>query len=141
MMIGNFTVTISPGFRVAVPKRFRQELKNQMIAAKWYEGCVVLIPETYWQGLVGRVVGGSRSLTQAVRDTDRFLLGSAHEIVLDQQGRFVIPESLRVHAKLSNEVVFLGLGDRVEVWDKKEWEKKESQIAGNASDLVEGLNG
>mgnify|MGYP000849746430 CR=1 FL=1 len=141
MIIGNYSASVSSGVRVAVPRIFRQKMGMKLVAAKWYEGCVVLISEDSWGELVKRVLGSQTSLTQAVRDTDRFLLGSAHEVQLDSQGRFVVPESLREFAKISDEVVFLGLGDRVELWDKKAWDAREAQIAASAAELVERNNG
>ena len=34
-------------------------------------------------------------------------------------------------------VVFLGLGDRAEIWNKNEWLKKEVEISKNASEILE----
>ena len=44
---------------------------------------------------------------------------------------------LRQYAGLKNEVIFLGLGDRVEVWDKETWLKRESLIQKRASIILE----
>lgn len=140
MFLGNYTSNITNGKRVAVPKKFRNSLGSQFVVAKWYEKCLVLISNDKWGGLIEKLTGNQATLTGAVRDTDRFIMGSAYEVTVDSQGRFVLPESLMKFAGILNEVVFLGLGDRIEIWDKKEWETRENYIADNAAALLEKAN-
>lgn len=139
MILGNYVTQLGSGNRVAVPKRFRSQLGESFIVAKWYEKCLVIISETSWSELLQKLTGDQRVPTAAVRDTNRFIMGSAFEVVPDGQGRFVIPDALKKFAGLTDEVVFLGLGDRVEVWDKKEWESRESFIGEHAAALLESL--
>ena len=40
----------------------------------------------------------------------------------DKQGRILIPNNLRQHAKLEKDVYIIGVSTRVEIWDKSEWE-------------------
>lgn len=140
MFLGNYTSNLTTGKRVAVPKKFRNLLSDEFVVAKWYEKCLVVISTTKWEELLKRLTGENSSLVAAVRDTDRFIMGSAYEIKVDSQGRFVIPDSLMKFAGITEEVVFLGLGDRVEVWDKKEWEARESYLSENAALLLERAN-
>ena len=65
------------------------------------------------------------------------VLGSAFSLEADEQGRVVIPEVLAAYAGLGKDVVFIGLGDRAEIWNKEEWLKKEIEISKNASRLLE----
>jgi len=139
MLLGNYITHLTEGNRVAIPKKFRTQLGEELILAKWYENCLVVIGLTAWQELLQKLTGKQEILTAAVRDTDRFILGSAFELVPDRQGRIIIPENLTTFAQLSAEVVFLGLGDRVEIWDKKTWENKEREIAQTAPELIEKL--
>ena len=74
-----------------------------------------------------------------VRDIERFILGSAFEVVADGQGRIVIPEILVSFAGLNKELVFLGLGDRAEIWSKEVWEKKAEEIGSSTREFIENL--
>src|SRR5690348_13330248 len=112
MLIGNYSTRLTEGNRIAVPKRLRGELGDRFIIAKWYEQCLVFISLKHWDALLQKLTGSQEILTQAVRDTDRFILGSAYEVEIDKQGRIVLPDPLKQFADLSNEVVFLGLGMR-----------------------------
>lgn len=139
MLIGNYSTKLSQGHRVAVPNNFRKEIGNTFVVAKWYEKCLVLVSSESWKELLKRITGGTQFVTQSVRDTDRFILGSAFELTSDAQGRVVLPASLVQFAGFEDEVVFIGLGDRVEVWDKAEWEKREAYVSEHAGELLEQI--
>jgi len=100
---------------------------------------VVLVSKSSWNGIAKRITNKSAMITQAVRDTDRFILGSAYEIEFDEQGRFVIPQILRNYANIRSDAVFLGLEDRVEIWDEVSWEQKEKLIQQSAVKTLENL--
>ncbi len=140
MLIGSFQSKITDGNRVAVPKKLRTELGDRFIVAKWYEQCVVMISLTDWEALLQRLTGKQELLTRAVRDTDRFILGSAFEVEVDRQGRINLPANLSIFANLSSDVIFLGLGSRVEIWDATIWAKKEGEIASEAANLLENMS-
>ena len=139
MLIGNFESKLTENRRIAVPKIFRHKIGNKFIVARWYENCLVLIGKDKWEELVTKLTGKSDILTAPVRDTDRFILGSAFEVEADTQGRIVLPENLVLYAGLSHKVVFLGLGNRVEIWDKNAWQKRESFVAQNAAQILEKI--
>lgn len=139
MIIGTYTSNISPARRVAVPKKFRQEMPGNFVVTRWYENCLVLVSAASWQDLMKKVSTPSLLATGPVRDTDRFIMGSAYEVEVDRQGRVVLPQQLTDYAGLKDEVLFIGLGDRVEIWDRKEWKKREEYVASHASELLETI--
>lgn len=57
-------------------------------------------------------------------DAFRQFMANAGEITPDQQGRVVIPQTLRDYAGLGSEVVINGRHDRAEIWDKGRWAAK-----------------
>ena len=139
MFLGTYLGVLSPKRRVAIPSSFRKLLGEKFIVAKWYEGCLVLVARESFSALLEKLKGETKVITRGVRDTERFVLGSAFELASDGQGRVVIPNSLAVYAGLGRQICFLGLGDRVEVWDKSLWSNKEAQIAKSASETLEEL--
>jgi len=140
MLVGTFQAILSAKRRTAIPKKFLKELGDRLILAKWYEDCLALVGEDYWLALLKRLTGGeARVPTEPVRDTERFILGSAYELEADGQGRVVIPQELVVYANLSEKLVFIGLGDRIEIWDEQAWREKEKAVATHAVELVEKL--
>ena len=141
MLIGQYKSKLTDKERIAVPKKIREVLGEELIIAKWYESCLVLVSYDTWQGLVKRLTGGSELVTAPVRDIDRFIMGSAFEIKLDSQGRFVLPEALRLYSGISEEVTFVGLGDRVEIWPSGKWKELEEVAEKKASEAIESISG
>lgn len=100
---------------------------------------MVCVPEDTWNALLKRITGTEQMIIGPVRKTEHFLYSQAYEVIPDEQGRVVIPEKLAIHAQLSEEVCFLGVGDRVEIWDRKIWEAHESEISKEAAAYIEEL--
>jgi len=140
MLLGTYHVKVASGRRVFVPSLFRTELGENFILAKWYENCLVAVAIERWQALYKRLTGSKKIIVLPIRDTERFILGSAYRVELDEQGRIVIPENLIDFAALGEEISFVGLGDRIEIWDKKIWEEKQKNLSKEAAGLIERLS-
>lgn len=139
MLIGSYLSVLGEKRRTAIPKKFLDELGNELVLAKWYEDCLVLVKKDFWNGLLDRLTGGSKVASLGVRDIERFILGSAFDVEADDQGRIVVPEVLAKFAGFGNELIFIGLGDRVEVWNKETWEVKEKEVAKTTKEYIEKL--
>ena len=139
MLIGQYLSKLTDKNRLAVPKKIRDEVGDKFIVAKWYERCLVLVSVDEWQDLVNRLVGPGKIIISPVRDIDRFIMASAFEINLDSQGRFVLPEDLKRYAEVTSEVIFIGLGDRVEIWAQDSWRKLEENSEEKASLAIEKI--
>jgi len=139
MLIGQYTSKLTDKDRLAVPKKLRGDLGEEMIIARWYENCLVLVSKAGWKELLNRLSGVTGPIVSPVRDIDRFILGMAFEISLDKQGRFIVPESLLAYASIKQEVVFVGLRDRVELWAAEEWKKIEEVVQEKAFQAIEQI--
>lgn len=138
MLIGEYPVKITNGKRIAFPKKLRSLLGDLLIVTQGYEGCLVIVNREQFENLT-QGVAEQPFILGDVRETSRFLLANAYEIELDDQGRFVLPVKLKDYAKVNEEVVFLGLGRWVEVWDRARWEKHEEELKGKAGEISERL--
>ena len=139
MLIGHYTTKVSLKGRVALPKKFRQEIGNKIIVTAGYEKSLIVVSPQSWQAVLGQVT--NRPLTiKSARATDRFLLGSAFEIELDDQGRFIIPPYLRKYADITEDIVFSGIGNRVEIWSQSRWSEYEKYLEENIEDIAEKLS-
>lgn len=140
MYIGQYPSNISKTRRIALPAKFRRKLGKKFIITKWYERCLVIVSKNNWESLLESIFNQATHITGSVRDTRRFIYGSAFELDYDDQGRIVIPASLADYAKLGSEGVFVGLGETIELWDKTEWEKRETYFTTHAADLLEKIS-
>jgi len=49
---------------------------------------------------------------------ERLHLGNAQPLAIDRQGRILIPPALRRHAGLQRDIQFMGIDQRIEIWDR-----------------------
>ncbi len=139
MIIGEYRSKVGDKKRVSLPKKFRDELGEEIILTRGYEDALILVNKGMWEKIAKDVIGGS-FINKNVRDTSRFLIGSAIEISIDKQGRFLIPDSLFDHAGLNKDVVFLGLINWIEVWDREKWDKRVEYLKANGDEIANEIN-
>lgn len=138
MLIGEFTSKIGERKRIAIPKKIRQVLGDKLILTRGYENALVMVNVQLWETLAKDVINGS-FINKNIRDTSRFLVGSASELEPDQQGRIVIPSGLYQYAGFNKEVVFVGLVNWVELWDLERWNERVKYISENSEQISQEL--
>jgi MraZ protein len=138
MLIGEFNYKVGEKKRIALPKKFREILGDEVIVTRGYEDCVIVVNKGQWERLL-EIFSDKPFTSSPVRDTRRFLIGGASEVKLDKQGRFVLSTNLKEFAGIAEEVVFVGLVDWVEIWSKEAWEKRMSEIKPSAATIAEEL--
>lgn len=139
MFLGTYLVSVTSGKRISIPSVFRENLGKELVLSQWYEGCLVLVAKGSLNLLLGRITGDQKSIIEPIRKTEHFIFASSFDVVPDEQGRIVIPDRLVNYAKLSDQVYFLGVGDRVEIWNKEVWEMTEKEVAEDAATYIEEL--
>ncbi len=140
MLIGQYETKISGKYQVALPKKLRNILGDTLIITKGFENCLIIVSTESWKTLLEGTEG--RPFTNKnTRELQRFLLGNATDIELDNKGRFVIPEYLREFAGIENDLIFAGIERFVEIWDKKAWEDHQKELSKNIESIAEKLSG
>jgi MraZ protein len=136
---GEYLHTVDEKGRLAVPVRFRAAFDQGGRVTKWIDGCLALFTNQDWEAL------SERTAPLSVTDKDarifvRFLYGSAFEIKLDGQGRFVLPATLRAFAEIENEAAVIGARNHLELWQPATW-RSYSQLMDQPEVLAEHLQG
>lgn len=139
MLIGEYKSRLGEKKRVSLPKKFREQLGENLILTRGYEQALIIVNEKMWKKVATEVMNGS-FINKDIRDTSRFLVGGAKEISLDTQGRFVIPESLLEHAEIKKDVVFIGLYNWVEVWDKDKWQERLKYLKEHGEEIAQEIS-
>ncbi len=75
------------------------------------------------------------------RNFVRYFLSGATEVEPDKQGRVILQQNLRDYAGLNKEVFVLGVGSRIEIWDKETWENAKRELEDEFSVLAESVVG
>ena len=93
MLLGQYEARIDSKGRTSFPKKFREALGDKLIITLGYENSLIVVSEKNWKALLEGTEG--RPFIHAeTRETQRFLLGGAHNVELDSKGRFILPRYL-----------------------------------------------
>lgn len=118
---GEYTVAVTEGGRIAIPKKIRENLTGEMlILTKGFDICLAGYDSHDWQKRTAELMNVSL-LDKEHIDKRRVLFSGAHEIEFDDQGRCVIPKSLMNYIGGSKKVKIVGIGDHFEIWSEEAW--------------------
>jgi MraZ protein len=121
MYIGQYVHTLDKKNRMFLPAKFRNSNKKYFIT-KGLENCLYLYDLQGWEKVLNKLENLSIENKIEERAFKRAILSGAHELELDSQGRVLVPQPLCEHAKIKSEVMIIGVGVRLEIWDKTRWD-------------------
>ncbi len=138
MFSGEYTYSIDEKKRLAIPVKFRRLLGKKAVITRGLDKCLFLYPVKEWGSLAKKI--SQLPLAQAdARSFSRLMLGGAMEVTFDGLGRILIPDYLKNYAGLIKRVIFVGLYDRVEIWDEEEFQRNKKKTEMAAGDIAERL--
>ena len=137
MFIGEYEHSVDAKGRVIMPAKLRDDIGDKFILTKGLDGCLFAYSQTEWTNFEEKLK--TLPLTNKnARDFVRFFLSLSIECEIDKQGRFLIPGNLRGYAKLDKEIVIIGVGTRIEIWNKASWIQSEENIS--ADEIAENMD-
>lgn len=138
MFIGEYSHSIDPKKRLAIPAKFRVGLKNKVVITRGLDKCLFVYPTKVWGELAEKL--GSLPMGESnTRSFVRLMLAGATDTPVDKQGRVLVPDYLKKYAGLSKNVVVAGLYNRLEIWDKKKWNDYKGKAEKNTDEIAEQL--
>ncbi len=138
MFIGEYQHSIDPKKRLAVPSKFRSELKNKVVVTRGLDKCLFVYPMKAWEEIAGKL--GSMPVGEAAtRSFVRLMLAGATDCEIDKQGRVLVPDYLKEYAGLDKNVIIAGLFNRLEIWDEKKWTEYKKHAEKNTDEIAEQL--
>ena len=138
MLIGEYTHTLDPKKRLALPVRFRKELGKRVVITHGLDHCLFVYPLKEWQKISEKL--SSLSMGEAAsRAFNRFMLAGAVEAEIDSLGRILVPDFLKEYAELVQKVVVIGVHTRAELWSEARWNEYKKAVAGKADELAQRL--
>jgi len=110
--------------RISIPSNYREILTKKvikrLICTIDVDNCLLLYPYKNWEKIEKNILE-LPSLDRASRNLQRLLIGHAVEIEIDSSSRILIPRELRDFATLEKEAMFVGQGNKFELWNYKKW--------------------
>lgn len=138
MFIGEYSHSIDPKKRLAVPVKFRAGLKSKAVVTRGLDKCLFIYPMKVWEEIAGKL--GTLPVGEAsTRSFIRLMLSGAVDVDVDKQGRVLVPDYLKTYAGLKKQVVITGVYNRLEVWDEDKWRKYKNNSEKNTDEIAEQL--
>jgi MraZ protein len=128
--VSTFINKIDAKGRVSVPAPFRAILERDGYAG----GGIYCYPSLDAPALdaggqrladnIDRLLDGLPDYSDERDELSVALYGDVHTLAIDQDGRIVLPETLRAHAGLATHVAFVGLGQKFQMWEPSRFEAR-----------------
>lgn len=138
MLSGEYECRVDEKFRIAIPKRLREELKDGLVLTRGVDKCMVVYSPAEWN-IVTQQHRYSPFSPSKQRMLSRLMYSNCYELTPDGQGRIPLPAPLREHAQVKDTVVIVGQNTFAEIWSKDLWETQKALIDEQAWQLAEGI--
>ena len=138
MLIGEYEHSLDVKGRLIMPAKLRADIGEKFIISKGLDGCLFVFSQEEWSNFEAKLKELPLTNKNA-RDFVRFFLSGATDCELDKQGRFLIVNNLRAYAEIEKEVIIIGVGTRLEIWNKEKWDKYNSSENLSADQIAENM--
>lgn len=142
---GDFDVKLDAKGRFLFPSSLLQQMEESneasfVVKKDIYEPCLTVYTKQEWQRQVETI---RKNLNPFNREHNIFLrefFKDTAECALDSSNRMVIPKRLVQSVNLESEICVIGLDTKIEIWDKKQYEKSHPSSE-NFAELAEKILG
>mgnify|MGYP002852418453 CR=1 FL=1 len=125
---GDFPAKADAKGRVFLPAAYRKVLdaageERLVLRPDLFQECLVLYPESLWNQMLDTMRSKLNRWNREHQEIIRGFVAEAEMVELDANGRFLINKRKMNVAGITQEVRFLAVDDRIEVWDKTKCEQ------------------
>lgn len=141
VLLGQYRHAIDDKGRITIPAKFRNKLGRKLIVSKGFDGCLVLRSADEFIQWQKSILAQSEN-SKDVRILQRQILSNSNEIDVDSSGRIKIEENLlniANIAKVTKEVMLVGVGNKVEIWNESSWQNFVSSSSADFEAIAEKL--
>ncbi|MEX2167343.1 MAG: division/cell wall cluster transcriptional repressor MraZ [Methyloceanibacter sp.] len=137
--VSTFTNKIDTKGRVSIPASFRTVLaKDGLEGIYCYPSLDAPALDAGGQRLLNKINALVEDLAPYSDERDQLataLFGTSEILTIDQDGRTILPERLREHAGITNQITFVGLGEKFQLWEPKRFEAYQAEARQKVRDL------
>jgi MraZ protein len=126
--------------RLVLPARIKNGLPetsgNELVVGLGFEKCLMVYPILEFKKLYAKVAGLSEFNPDYRKLQRNFFRGNT-VVELDSSGRFLIPKQMLNYAQLEKQVVVIGMGNKVELWNPELYKEQLYDNQNEFSDHVQ----
>lgn len=141
MLIGEYTHTIDDKNRISMPAKFRSLMGKKIVITPGLDQCLFAFTAKEWERIAVKLSENASMLSSDMRSFTRYMFGGAVEAEVDSIGRILVPDFLKERAGLKTKVVFIGVQNRLEIWNEASWVDYKKKVEKQAEGLSEKLAG
>ncbi len=137
MFLGTFYSKLESKSRLLIPKKLRQD-ENNWIVTLGLEQNLALYKLADFNEETNKIA--DLKWNQKInRDYLRLFLNLANEVIADNLGRILLPDYLLERGELKKEVVVVGSGKLIEIWDRDNYYRYWQDLEKKRSEIAEGV--
>ena len=142
MFYGEYQHSIDRKGRLILPAKFRDAYKEHGIErfflTRGLDKCIFMFTEEEWRAQEQKFK--TMSFTkQQTRSFNRVFFSGAIDVNPDKQGRFIIPPYLKDYAQIKRDTIVIGVSNRIEIWDQKQWSEFYSRSRDSFEQIAENM--
>ena len=126
--------------RLVLPSRIKAQLpegdSHELVIRRGFEPCLIIYPMVEFKKVFSKISSLSE-FNEEYRKLQRNFLSGVITVELDNNGRLLIPRNVLAHAQVDKDVMLVGTGSKVEIWNPSIYEKHQIQDPGELSKLAE----
>ncbi|MDR0462875.1 MAG: division/cell wall cluster transcriptional repressor MraZ [Pseudomonadales bacterium] len=138
MFIGSYYNKLEGKGRLTLPKVYRQ-VSSDFTLTRGLDGQLFLFKSSDFQGELEKLNALSYFKANN-RQVVRFLAGNAVNLTVDKLGRLNVPDFLLEAAGIKKDVVIVGNGARIEIWDQVKYHQLLDNLTLQVADLAEQID-
>lgn len=138
MFMGEFQHSLDEKGRLIIPAKFREDLGEKFVLTRGLDNSLFVYPMNQWKILEEKI----KELPTSQADTRAFVrlfFSGAVEAEPDKQGRMILPQHLREHAKIERDVYIIGVSTKIEIWSKQIWEEYTNHARQSYEEIAENI--
>jgi MraZ protein len=124
--LGEYEATIDSKGRFLLPAGLKKQMPEGtavLVVNRGMDKCLWMYLTADWQAVEDRLKAVNPYDSRENRMTRRALIAGAVYVEFDSAGRLNLPKGLMEYAGLGKDVVLAGDIDKIEIWDKQEYNK------------------
>lgn len=126
MFLGTYFRNIDSKNRVIVPPKLKEKLGDTFYVTIGSEKNLEIRSDDEFRKYINKFEQ-TNALDHDVKRYTRYILGNTVEIIADKLGRFTIPEQHLTPTTINKEVVFVGVGNHIELWSAENYKNNATQ--------------
>jgi MraZ protein len=120
ILTGTYRHIIDEKNRLFLPAKLRRG-KSRFIVTPGLDKCIYVYPLETWVNIIDRLDDITLKDKTKQRVFKRVFLSDAVEVQPDDQGRIVVPQTLKDQSSIGKEVVVIGVRNHLEIWAEGKW--------------------